>query len=162
MRYALTVLALVLTISGLHQLAQLYAFAWVSKAGGSLPITGFFNLVEVWNPGISFGMFHSLTYGQWLLSVLALGISLALILWLSRVGNPYRAWAVGFIVGGAIGNTIDRIRYGAVADYLDFHLHGYHWPAFNVTDAAICLGVMLLVAEKPFRRTYFTSKAVKG
>lgn len=162
MRHALTVLALVLTIIVLHQLAQIYAYAWVSESGGSVPITRFFNLVEVWNPGISFGMFHSLAYGQWLLSAMALGISLALILWLARAGNPYRAWAVGFIVGGAIGNTIDRIRYGAVADYLDFHVSGYHWPAFNITDSAICLGVLLLVFEKPFHRTYFTRKAVKG
>ncbi len=151
MRNAVAVLALIVLVAGLHQLARHYAFDLVNDAGSAVPVTGFFNIVEVWNTGVSFGMFHSVAYGQWLLSALALSISLALMVWLARAGNGYRAWAAGLIIGGALGNTIDRIRYGAVADYLDFHINGVHWPAFNVTDMAICLGVALLVFEKPLR-----------
>jgi signal peptidase II len=129
----------------LHQLAQTWVYGLIETHGGHIAVLPFFNLVEVWNPGVSFGMFKQLTHGQWLISALAFAITLFLLRWLWHAQDRLTATALGLIIGGAVGNTIDRLRFGAVADYLDFHAFGHHWPAFNVTDMAICIGVCLLV-----------------
>jgi signal peptidase II len=113
-----------------------------------IPLTGFFNIVEVWNRGISFGLFGSdSSWGPILLSVLALGICGVLIVWLRRAETRLLAVAIGLVVGGAIGNVIDRALWRAVYDFLDFHMAGYHWPAFNVADSAITIGVGLILVE---------------
>jgi signal peptidase II len=128
---------------------------WVLEGIGLLTrppieVTPFFNLVMVWNHGVSFGMF-SHTDARWPLVVLACAISLCLLLWLHSLVKENKAHltryavAVGMVVGGAIGNVIDRIRFGAVADFLDVHVAGYHWPAFNVADACIVVGVCFLL-----------------
>lgn len=129
----------------LHQLAQTWVYQLIEAHGGHITVLPFFNLVEVWNRGVSFGMFNNLVYGQWLLSTLAIVITLFLLRWLWRTTDRLTAIAIALIIGGAVGNTIDRLRYGAVADYLDFHAFGYHWPAFNLTDSAIFMGVVLLI-----------------
>lgn len=129
----------------LHQLAQTWVYQLIEAHGGHITVLPFFNLVEVWNRGVSFGMFNNLVYGQWLLSALAIVITLFLLRWLWRTTDRLTAIAIALIIGGAVGNAIDRLRYGAVADYLDFHAFGYHWPAFNLTDSAIFMGVVLLI-----------------
>lgn len=129
----------------LHQLAQTWVYGLIEAHGGHIEILPFFNLVEVWNHGISFGMFNKLAYGKWLLSGVAVIITIILLRWLFHTDDRQTSIALCLVIGGAIGNTIDRVRYGAVADYLDFHVFGYHWPAFNVTDMAICVGVTLMV-----------------
>ena len=102
----------------------------------------------VWNPGISFGMLGRLgDLGPWLLIGCAVAIAVALAFWLLRESRPLTRLALGLVLGGAIGNAIDRIRFGAVVDFLDFHALGYHWPAFNVSDSAIVVGAGLLVLE---------------
>lgn len=137
----------------LHQLAQTVVYDMLGAHGGQLKVLPFFNLVEVWNSGISFGMFKNLAYGQWILSAVSLAITLVMLGLLWRAHSPWTASALSLVIGGAIGNLIDRVRFGAVADYLDFHAFGYHWPAFNVTDMAICIGVFLLVVDGLFRQT---------
>lgn len=134
-----------------HQLAQTWVYSLIEAHGGHIAVLPFFNLVEVWNPGVSFGMFKQLAHGQWLLSALAIGITVILLRCLWSTRDSLTAAALGLIIGGAIGNTIDRIRFGAVADYLDFHAYGQHWPAFNFTDSAVCIGVFLLVLPKKKR-----------
>ncbi len=129
----------------LHQLAQTWVYGLIEAHGGHIEVLPFFSLVEVWNHGVSFGMFNKLAYGKWLLSGMAIIITLILLRWLSRADDRLTAAALGLIIGGAVGNTIDRLRFGAVADYLDFHAFGHHWPAFNMTDTAICIGVGILV-----------------
>lgn len=129
----------------LHQLAQTWVYGLIEARGGHIDVLPFFTLVKVWNRGVSFGMFNDLTHGQWLLSALAITITLILLRWLWRATDKLTTAALGLVIGGAVGNTSDRLRYGAVADYLDFHAFGYHWPAFNVTDTAICMGVVLLI-----------------
>lgn len=141
----------------LHQLAQTWVYGLIEARNGQITVLPFFNLVEVWNPGVSFGMFKHLAYGQWLLSALAIGITVILLRCLWRTQQRLTAAAYGLIIGGAVGNTIDRIRFGAVADYLDFYAFGYHWPAFNVTDSAICIGVVLLLLKETIYRTGFQS-----
>ena len=80
-------------------------------------------------------------------SLAAAIIVAGLIYWLSRVSNPLLAVAIGLIIGGAVGNVVDRIRHGAVVDFLDFHIGYWHWPAFNFADSAICLGVATMLLD---------------
>lgn len=111
-------------------------------------ITPFFNLVLVWNRGVSFGMFSD--HPEWMpiiLTIVALTITAILLVWLWKAETKLSVYALSFVIGGAIGNVIDRVRFGAVVDFLDFHAFGYHWPAFNIADAAIFIGVVLLLIE---------------
>jgi len=114
-------------------------------------ITPFFNIVLAWNSGISFGMFgDSGAYGPTILIVLTLVITGVLAVWLLRAESRLMAVSLGLIIGGAIGNVIDRFRFGAVTDFLDMHVLGYHWPAFNVADSAIVIGAGALIWESLF------------
>lgn len=122
-------------------LARLDAFAPVE-------ITPFLNLVVVWNPGVSFGMFGGA--GPHLLTGMALAITAVLLVWLWRVQTRWSAIAIGLVIGGAIGNVVDRLRFGAVFDFVDVHAMGYHWPAFNVADAGITVGAVLIVVDSLF------------
>jgi len=111
-------------------------------------IDGFFSLTLVMNPGLAFGMLGTVPPGwRWiiaLLSIGALGVLAVLATRLLPEGGPVAAVAIGLIFGGAAGNLIDRARFGAVVDFLDFYWRGWHWPAFNVADSAISVGVALL------------------
>ncbi|MEE2981071.1 MAG: signal peptidase II [Pseudomonadota bacterium] len=106
-----------------------------------------FNLVLVWNRGISFGMFGGGALAPWLLAAFAGAIAVALGVWLARVETRLLGAALGLVIGGAVGNIVDRLRFGAVADFFDLHVAGYHWPAFNLADAAITIGVALLLTD---------------
>lgn len=115
-----------------------------------IEVTPFFNIVLVWNRGISFGLFsNGSMWVPWILSVLSIGISAGLVIWLRRVEGRWLATSLGFVIGGAIGNVLDRMINAnhAVTDFLDFHLGGYHFPAFNVADSAISVGVVLLLID---------------
>lgn len=112
-----------------------------------IEITAFFNLVMVWNRGVSFGLFQADGGGRWLLIGLSAAILIILILWLRRLERRLPAYAIGLIIGGAVGNVVDRVVYGAVADFFDLHIAGYHWYAFNIADSAIVIGVGLLLAD---------------
>ncbi|HEY9079248.1 signal peptidase II [Magnetovibrio sp.] len=114
-------------------------------------ITPFFNIVLAWNRGISFGMFGNAgEHGDTILIVLTLAIAVGLSVWLTRAESRLSALALGSIIGGAVGNVIDRFRFGAVTDFLDLHVLGYHWPAFNVADSAIVIGAAMLMWESLF------------
>lgn len=118
-----------------------------------IEITSNFNLVLGWNRGVSFGLFNQdSAYGPYILTGVALAIILGLSIWLWKSTTHWSAWALGLVIGGAIGNVIDRIQYGAVVDFLDFHAFGYHWPAFNVADTVIFIGAGLLILESLFIR----------
>ena len=111
-------------------------------------VTPFFNLVLVWNRGVSFGMLNSLgDHGPWLLTLLAGAIGAFLIVWLLRETRTLTRLALWLVLAGAVGNAIDRLRFGAVVDFLDFHAFGYHWPAFNVADSAIVIGAGLILLD---------------
>ncbi len=115
-----------------------------------ITVTPFFNLVLGWNRGISFGLLGGGAVAQWLLVVVAVAIAGGLVLWLRRVRRPWFAAAIGLVIGGAVGNVVDRVLHEAVVDFLDFHLGGYHWPAFNLADTAISVGVALIVIDSLF------------
>ena len=135
-------------------------FEWISSAPPRLPFTSieilpFFNIVMVWNQGISFGMFtNSSVYGPWLLSGLSVLISIVFAIWLYRSTSRLQSFAIVIVIAGALGNVIDRLRFGAVIDFLDVHAYGYHWPAFNIADSAICIGVFLLIIQSFFFETH--------
>jgi signal peptidase II len=116
---------------------------------GQIVITSFFNLTMVWNRGVSFGLFsaHDMPY---VLIALALGLVGILLVWLLRAPTKMLALALGAVIGGALGNVVDRARYGAVFDFLDVHVMGYHWPAFNIADSAIVIGVVVLCIDSMF------------
>ena len=110
-------------------------------------VTSFFNLVLVFNAGASFSFLADAGgWQKWFFVVLALGISLWLLSLLKKHAHErLMPAALSLILGGAIGNVVDRLRVDAVVDFLDFHLAGYHWPAFNVADSAIFVGVALML-----------------
>ena len=114
----------------------------------SIRVLPFFQLTMVWNPGVSFGMLRADSpAGRWLLVAFALAIVTALVVWARRISRPLLALAVGFMLGGALGNNlIDRVRFGAVADFLDFHALYFPW-VFNIADSAITIGVALLLLD---------------
>lgn len=117
-----------------------------------IPVTPFFNLAVSWNRGVSFGLLSAESpVTPWLLSMLALIIVAFVVIWGIRERRPITATALGFIAGGALGNVVDRLRHGAVTDFLDFHAAGYHWPTFNFADTAIFVGVALLVVGGDMR-----------
>lgn len=134
------------------QLSKWWIIAVVMSPPRTIELTPFFNLVMAWNRGVSFGMLSSGTLNHWLLPVLAGVIVVALTVWLFRVERLLLGCAIGFIIGGAIGNVIDRLRFGAVADFLDVHVGTYHWPAFNVADSMITIGAVIIVADAVFGR----------
>ncbi len=121
-------------------------------ANVEIKVTNFFSLVKVWNSGVSFGMFHNLSNSKIIFSVVQLSIALVLLIWLYCDQQKYLTWCIGLIAGGAFGNAIDRIKNGAVADFLDFHIHDYHWPAFNLADSCVCVGVAIIVFHDLFKR----------
>ena len=121
-----------------------------------LEVTGFFNLVLTYNTGVSFGLFQGEAAWQpYVLVALNIVVAAGLLIWLRREQVKAGAvgllpWAVGLVVGGALGNAIDRLHLPGVVDFLDFHLAGWHWPAFNVADSSIVVGVVLIIADGLF------------
>lgn len=132
----------------LDQLTKWWILAAVMTPPRRIPVTGFFDLVLVLNRGVSFGVLGGAP--AWVgaaLIVFAVVLSILLSVWMWRADSRLLATALGCVIGGALGNVIDRVRFGAVVDFLDFHIAGYHWPAFNVADSAITVGVVLLILE---------------
>lgn len=116
-------------------------------------VTNWFNIVFTWNPGASFSLFRSLgEFSPWII-VGATGVIIALLIWyLFRRAGAYEKLPVAFIIGGALGNLLDRIRFGAVIDFLDLHIGTMHWPAFNVADMFIVFGVAMYIINLVFRK----------
>ena len=115
---------------------------WELQLHDRIFVTSFYNLVYYSNKGISFSMLQMDGAGQYLLSGFALIVSIAMAVWLAKSGDSrLMAISVGLIIGGALGNALDRLHLGGVADFFEFHAYGFHWPAFNIADAAIVAGV---------------------
>jgi signal peptidase II len=109
-------------------------------------VTNFFNVVFTWNPGTSFSLFRALGESAPIIIIFVTAFVIGFILYyLIRRADSFERMPLAFIAGGALGNLIDRVRFGAVVDFLDFHIGGAHWPAFNVADAFICVGVALYI-----------------
>ncbi|MBF0373705.1 MAG: signal peptidase II [Alphaproteobacteria bacterium] len=159
MRRGLAIAALVIVID---QITKIWVVESLMRPEGvdhtpffspvTIELLPFFRIVMTWNTGVSFGIFND--GGSWnaiALSAVALAVVVALLFWLRQVRDWMVTLALGLVIGGALGNVIDRLRWGAVADFLDFHVGGMHWPAFNVADGAITIGAALLVVDALFR-----------
>ena len=132
------------------QIVKHWMLALVFDPSRILQITGFFNLVPVWNTGVSFGLLGDSSTSRWILVALALVIVVVLLAWLMRAGTGIVVFALVLVVGGALSNVIDRVLYGAVIDFVDIHAFGFHWPAFNIADMSIVIGTALLLYDGLF------------
>lgn len=110
-----------------------------------VPVMPFFNLFLTYNKGVSFSFLSTDSiYGPWVLSLLSLLICGGIVYWIVHEKSFFIRLCLAFILGGAIGNVIDRVRFGKVVDFLDFYYKSYHWPAFNAADTAVCCGAFFL------------------
>ncbi len=148
-RLGLAVALVTAVIDQANKSWMLYVYDIAAKQ--KVTVTPFFDLVMVWNRGISYGLLpQDSALGRFALVAFALVVSLALIGWLAQVTSALSAISIGLIVGGAIGNAVDRIVYGAVADFYAFHAFGFEWYVFNIADVAIVAGVIGLLYESLF------------
>jgi len=145
-------LALALLVLVLDQLTK-WLIVGQFVLGDSRPITSFFNLVRAHNPGAAFSFLAQAGgWQRWLFTGIGLAAS-ALMIWMLRAhpGQKLFGFAIACILGGAIGNVIDRLVHGYVVDFLDFHWAGWHFPAFNAADSAITLGAACLLLDELLR-----------
>ena len=142
-----TAYALALAVLLADQLSKMWFLAQGLAEGESRPVLGPFNLTMVWNQGVSFGLFRGeAEWVRWALTGFSLVVAIVIAVWARKVTRPLLGWSFGLIMGGAVGNMIDRIRFGAVADFLDFQALKFPW-VFNIADSAISIGVVLLLID---------------
>jgi len=147
--YRMCGLAVVVVV--LDQLSKLWVFRSLLAERMEIVVLPIFTLVKRYNTGISFSIFatdHAV--GPWVFALLATVIALGLLIWLSQTADRLPAVGLALVVGGAVGNVIDRLREGAVMDFLLFHWRELAWPAFNLADSAITIGVALLIWDGVF------------
>ncbi|WP_019141576.1 signal peptidase II [Noviherbaspirillum massiliense] len=126
------------------------AIARMFQFGESLTVTSFFNLVLAHNKGAAFSFLASESgWQRYFFTAIGIAAAVFIVHLLRRnAGQRLFCWALALILGGAIGNVIDRTLYGHVIDFLDFHVGAWHWPAFNVADSAICIGAALFIYDE--------------
>lgn len=135
----------------LDQAVKQWALARLFYPPDRIEVLPFFNLVPVWNRGVSFGLLaNDSPWGPWLLGGFALAVSAVMVVWMARAGSRFLVVGLGLVVGGALGNAGDRALHGAVVDYIDLHYAGWHWPAFNIADTAITIGVVFILLDAVF------------
>ena len=138
--------ALVILIDQVSKYWILYVYDLPARI--STPIAGPFSLTMVWNRGVSFGLFRAdVDLVRWALTVFSVGVAAVLMVWARKVSRPFLGIGLGLVIGGALGNAIDRVRYGAVVDFLDFQRLGFFPWVFNIADSAISVGVVFLLLD---------------
>ncbi len=153
LRYGLALSALVLVLDQAWKLWFLFGLGWIETVGREpnghrYEILPFFDIVMVWNYGISYGLLEATSdLGRWALVGVALAVTAFLVWWLRSITDLRLASAIGLIIGGAVGNVIDRTAYGAVADFFLLHAFGYNWYVFNIADVAVVGGVLLMALD---------------
>jgi signal peptidase II len=151
--FSLGLLVAALTLAA-DQLAKYFVLASSRlEVGERIAVAPFFDLVLAMNKGISYGLFQQDgDLGRWLLVMVNLAAALLFAFWLSRAQDRLLAAAIGLLIGGAVGNAIDRTLYGAVVDFVLLHWGSWSWYVFNVADAAIVAGVIGLLYDAAFGR----------
>ena len=145
---AFTGLGFGILIFSLDQISKWLVLHYPFISQHTLPVTSFLNIILVWNRGISFGLLsNSSAHRLWFLAGVGCMMTAVLSLWVWKAETRTMAWGAGSVLGGAVGNLVDRFRFGAVTDFIDFHIYGYHWYTFNIADAAILIGITLLIFE---------------
>lgn len=146
-RYRPVVLTVLLVLIA-DQISK-WSILGILRENGPIDVLPFFNLVLVYNKGVSFGLFNHMDMRFGLIGF-ALLMTVFLIIWLIKEENHRTRIALAAVIAGAIGNVIDRIFHGAVIDFLDFHAFGWHYPAFNIADSSIVLGIAYLLFDSLF------------
>lgn len=134
------VIAIILVFA-LDQASKAYAIDWYSKSGAT-EVLKFCSLVEVWNRGISFGMFGALESSNLIFTYVSLGVILMLFVLFVQSKCNKSTFCMGVVIGGALGNLADRLRFGAVYDFISLHVGEFQWPAFNFADVCVTCGVI--------------------
>jgi signal peptidase II len=147
-----------LVLSAAIVVADLATKAWITHVfapGESLVVTPFFNLVLAYNTGAAFSFLADASgWQRWFFTVVTVVISAGIVVMLSRQRNaPWVSSALALVLGGALGNLYDRVTLGHVVDFVQLHAAGYYWPAFNVADSAISVGVVMLIWDSLRPRT---------
>jgi len=145
----------------LDQLSKFYVFKFVMENYSPYKVCDYFNIVSAFNKGVSFSMFdNGGDWGRVVLIAFALIVVSFLIQWMRTEGSNLVRLALGLIVGGALGNVADRVKLGAVYDFLDFHYGSYHWPAFNLADTFICIGAFIILLHALLNRNKISLKEI--
>lgn len=122
--------------------------AWSASWDGQIkPVAPFIDFAALWNYGISYGLFPQGETGRWVLVAIKVAAAILFAVWLARARSRFEAFALGLLIGGAIGNAVDRVVYGAVFDFVSLHAFGYRWYVFNLADVAVVVGVGLLLYD---------------
>ena len=136
-------LVMVLTALAVDQISKAIVVANALALESGIAVFPGFNLIFLRNDGVSFGLLGGLPW--WALTILAVGVIAFIVVALCRSAHSGETLAYGMIIGGALGNVVDRLRFGAVTDFLDFYIGTFHWPSFNGADIAIVCGAALLI-----------------
>lgn len=130
------------------QASKTAVLAWSTHWDGQLhTITPFLDFVALWNYGISYGLFPQGEQGRWVLVGIKVVAAILFAVWLARTSRRIDAVALGLLIGGAIGNAVDRVVYGAVFDFVSLHAFDYRWYVFNIADVAVVVGVGMLLYD---------------
>jgi signal peptidase II len=154
-RSALVWLWLSVAVIAIDQITKMVALTQLAPHE-PVPVLPFLNWTLVFNTGAAFSFLSDASgWQRWLFSVLALAVSAMLVIWLRRTPRQHIRVALPYalILAGALGNVIDRIRFGHVVDFIDVHWQGWHFPAFNIADSAISIGAVLLITSLLFAKT---------
>lgn len=145
-------LVIIVGVMWLDQVTKLWIVDYFIAHPQRIQVLPILDFVLVWNRGISWGLFNNASgYNALVFSLLAGVISIILGIMLWKTKDRMMAWSLSLIIGGALGNLIDRVRFGGVVDFIYFHWHSYTFPAFNIADAAITFGVALMIWEEVIR-----------
>lgn len=139
----------ILIIIALDQISKDAALDF-TRISLKVEINKYLNFVHVWNKGISFGLFNQFKNSSYIFLSISSIITFILIFWLMQSGKFATYFPLSLVIGGAISNIIDRIRHGAVVDFIELHIETYFWPAFNLADSFICIGVFFLIIDSVF------------
>ena len=153
--YFIAIILIAIVVATIDIYTKRLVFNYIDEAS-AIEINSFLNLVKVWNRGISFGMFNWAENSRLIFTILQSFIALIILIWGLFNQQKKMITPLGLIVGGAFGNVIDRFLMGAVADFIDFHIYDYHWPAFNFADSAVFIGVSLILLFDLFAKNKST------
>ncbi|WOI11850.1 signal peptidase II [Thalassospira lucentensis] len=143
--FGLVVIAVVFVVD---QWTKQLAIDGLSNPHRVIEVTPFMNFLLAWNSGVSFGLFQG--QAPWVMIAATAAITIGFLIWMWRTRDRLLGIALALVIGGAVGNLVDRLRHGAVTDFIDMHVAGYHWPVFNIADSAITIGAVLLLIDSLF------------
>ena len=143
--FGLVVIAVVFAVD---QWTKQLAIDGLSNPHRVIEVTPFMNFLLAWNSGVSFGLFQG--QAPWVMIAATAAITIGFLIWMWRTRDRLLGIALALVIGGSVGNLVDRLRHGAVTDFIDMHVAGYHWPVFNIADSAITIGAVLLLIDSLF------------